>query len=297
MELGLYGIFGNPLTHSLSPAMQERAFFHSGIQARYLVLPMGSKFFLSALSKPDRLPLQGFNVTIPYKETVISCLDRVDEEALRIGAVNTVYRRGRRLLGTNTDVFGFLQSLHKDAGFKPKAKKAVVLGAGGAARAAVYGLAMAGAKEVTVFNRDAGRAEKMTDAFKKYFSKTELFGKALTDCSLAEVLKSADLVVNATSLGLKKTDSLPIPERILPEARRGRSEKLFYDMIYSPGETEFLRAARRKGHLVLNGTGMLVYQGAKAFEIWTGRKAPVREMRKALLEALGESDKNGKAAA
>lgn len=297
MALSLYGIFGDPLTHSLSPAMQERAFSHSGIQARYLVLPMGEKSFLSALSKPDRFPLQGFNVTIPYKETVISCLDQVSEEALRIGAVNTVYRRGRRLLGTNTDVFGFLQSLHKDGGFKAKAKRAVVLGAGGAARAAVYGLAMAGAGEVTVFNRDARRAARMVGGFKRFFPKTKLYGKALTDISLPDALKAADLVVNATSLGLKKTDSLPIPEKILPRAGQGVSRKLFYDMIYSPPETDFLKAARRKGHLVLNGAGMLVYQGARAFEFWTGRKAPVKEMREALLEALCERDKTWKAAA
>ncbi len=297
MALSLYGIFGDPLTHSLSPAMQERAFSHSGIQARYLVLPMGKKFFLSALSKPDRFPLQGFNVTIPYKETVISCLDKVSEEALRIGAVNTVYRRGRRLLGTNTDVFGFLQSLQKDAGFKVKAKKAVVLGAGGAARAAVYGLAMAGASEVAVFNRDAGRAGKMAGHFAKFFPKTKILGRALTDTGLGDALKASDLVVNATSLGLKKGDGLPVPEKILPGTGQGVSRKLFYDMIYSPPETDFLRAARRKGHSVLNGAGMLVYQGAQAFEFWTGRKAPVREMREALLAALCERDKNRKDAA
>lgn len=297
MALSLYGIFGDPLTHSLSPAMQERAFSHFGIQARYLVLPMGKKFFLSALSRPDRFPLQGFNVTIPYKETVIPCLDQVSEEALRIGAVNTVYRRGRRLMGTNTDVFGFLQSLQKDAGFKAKAKKAVVLGAGGAARAAVYGLAMAGASEVAVFNRDALRAVNMAGHFTKFFPKTKLFGRALTDIVLEDALKASDLVVNATSVGLKKEDGLPVPEKILPGTDHGVSKKLFYDMIYSPRETEFLKAARRKGHSVLNGAGMLVYQGAQAFEIWTGRRAPVKEMREAFLEALCERDKNRKAAA
>jgi len=295
--LSLYGIFGDPLTHSLSPAMQERAFSHFGIQARYLVLPMGKKLFLSALSRPDRFPLQGFNVTIPYKETVIPCLDKVSEEALRIGAVNTVYRRGRRLLGTNTDVFGFLQSLQKDAGFKAKAKKAVVLGAGGAARAAVYGLAMAGAAEVAVFNRDAVRAGKMAGHFAKFFPKTKILGRALTDIILVDTLKASDLVVNATSVGLKKKDGLPIPEKVLPGTNQGVSRKLFYDMIYSPPETDFLKAARRKGHAVLNGAGMLVYQGAQAFEIWTGRRAPVKEMRKAFLEALCERDKNRKAAA
>lgn len=297
MALSLYGIFGNPLTHSLSPAMQERAFSCLGIQARYLVLSLEKKRFLSVLSKAERLPLKGFNVTIPYKETVLSSLDHVSTEASRIGAVNTVYRQGKRWVGTNTDVFGFLESLRRDAHFLPRGKSAVVLGAGGAARAAVYGLASAEVREISVFNRDQQRAKRLVRSFHKFFPKTELKAGGLGDGGISNAVFSADLVVNATSIGLKAGEGLPVSERLIPRVSRKVSKKLFYDLIYSPAETVFLETAKRRGHAVLNGAGMLVYQGAKAFEYWTGRKAPVSEMRDALMEALRQRELQQKAAA
>ena len=285
----LYGIFGDPLAHSLSPAMQEKAFALSGVKAFYLALEMNKSRFKSAMSKLRSVPLKGFNVTIPYKELVISFLDQVSPEAARIGAVNTVYQKKSRWLGVNTDVYGFLKSLESDAGFKIRGKKALVLGAGGASRAAVYGLAKSGAKTIWIYNRHGGRAKLLAKQFQRYFPHVQLHGHSLLEPALQETLSSSDLIVNTTSLGLKQGDPSALSEKIIPKVRSGR-RKLFYDLIYSPAETRFLKQARKKGHDTLNGVGMLVYQGACAFEYWTGRKAPSKEMRKVLLKALHERE-------
>lgn len=295
MTLDLYGIFGNPLTHSLSPAMQESAFSKCGIQARYLVLPMDQVKFRRTLSRLKDFQLKGFNITIPYKEKVMPFLDEVSEEARRVGAVNTVYRRGHRWAGTNTDVYGFLESLRRDGGFKVRGKRAVVFGAGGAARAAVYGLASAGALEVAVFNRDAERALRLTNDFRRLFPSVCFSSGDLHGESAEAAVRSAHLVVNATSVGLKKADASPVEAKFIPAARDKKSRKLFYDLIYAPAETAFLLEAKKKGHAVLSGAGMLVYQGAKAFEFWTGRKAPVETMKASLLNALATRDPGRKA--
>ncbi len=289
----LYGIFGDPLSHSLSPAMQEKAFSLSGRKAFYLVLELGSQNFKTAMKKLKALPLEGFNVTIPYKESVMSFLDEISPEAAKIGAVNTVYRRGRRWLGTNTDVYGFLEALKQEGRFQIRGKRALVLGAGGAARAAVYGLAKSGAKEILIFNRHAERARLLAKQFQKLFPGVPLKGSSLENTCLAECLEASDLVVNSTSLGLKPGDPAVLPEKIIPKAYGGR-RKLFYDLIYSPAKTTLLRQAEKKGHRTLNGVGMLVYQGARAFECWTGKKAPVFEMREALVQALDERERKQK---
>jgi shikimate dehydrogenase len=281
----LFGIFGYPLSHTLSPAMQEAAFAAAGINAFYIALELDEKQFRQALSN-KKLNLDGFNITVPHKRTAMRFLDEIRPEAKAIGAVNTAFRKNGKWAGANTDAGGFLRSLREEGRFQPRSKKAVVLGAGGAARAVVYALAQSGARQITVANRHEARARELVRDFKKLFPRVALKSAA---ANRLEALKEADLVVNATSLGLKKNDPPVLSAASIPAA--GRKPKLFFDLIYHVPQTDFMKTAARKGHRVLNGTGMLLFQGAEAFEIWTGKKAPAEVMRRALLEALQHKGK------
>lgn len=280
----LFGIFGYPLSHTLSPAMHEAAFRELGIDASYVVAELALPAFKKLMRRMPRLILSGFNVTVPFKETVIPHLDQVHPEARRIGAVNTVYRKGTRWVGANTDMEGFLMTLQKDGAFCPTRKNAVILGAGGAARALVYGLSREGIREVLLADCFPEKARKIIQEMKKIFPKVRFQAMTAGMPEIKETIQTADLVINATPLGLQDKDPCVIPRNWIPQARNGK--KLFMDLVYNPAVTPFLREAKRKGHKTLNGLGMLLYQGALAFEYWTGRKAPVEVMRRALLEAL-----------
>ncbi len=277
----LYGIFGHPLAHTLSPAMHEAAFRKLGIDAHYVVLELAPNAFKKLMNQSSRISLSGFNVTVPYKETVMSYLDSVRPEARAIGAVNTVFKAGRRWVGTNTDMEGFLMAIMKDGGFRPSGKRAVVLGAGGAARAIVYGLAREGAREVLIADCFPGKARKIAGDMRKLFKRVAFRAVAAGTGEVKEALQKADVIINATPIGLKAKDPFVVPESWIP----GGGSKFFMDLIYNPAMTPFLKSAKKKGHRTLNGLGMLLYQGARALEHWTGRKAPVSVMRQALLQA------------
>jgi shikimate dehydrogenase len=279
----LYGIFGYPLSHTLSPFMHEAAFRKLGIDANYIVLELVPAAFKKLMRQTSRLVLSGFNVTVPYKETVMKYLDHVRPEARAIGAVNTVFKSGKRWIGTNTDMEGFLLAIIKDGGFHPARKRAVVLGAGGAARAVVYGLAREGAREVLITDCFPEKARKIVRDMRKVFKKV-LFRAVLAGTEeVKKAVQKADVIINATPLGLKPKDPRVMPDAWIP---RSRTKKIFFmDLIYNPAMTPFLLGARRKGHKTLNGLGMLLYQGARALEHWTGKRAPVEVMRKALLQA------------
>ena len=291
-EFRLYGIFGNPLSHTLSPAMQEAAFTALGLKAYYLALELGPASLKKVMRGLHRLTLDGFNVTVPYKEAVLHSMDRLTPEARAVGAVNTAFRRGKRWTGANTDVSGFLAALQKDARFYPRGKNILIFGAGGGARAAAYGLAKKGAKEIVIAARRGKRARKIVKDFKSIFPAT-VFKYTSLSLTLSPkgrgkgegALDGADLIVNATSVGLKPSDASLIPPGRIPKAA-GRRRKLFFDLVYRPAKTRFLKSAAQRGHKTLNGLGMLLYQGAKAFELWTGKRAPVPVMRKALHQAL-----------
>lgn len=261
--------------------MQEAGFGAAGIKAFYLVLDLAPADLKKTLRDLRKCVLDGFNVTVPYKETVIPYLERLTPEARAVGAVNTVFKAGGKWTGTNTDVYGFLKSLTLEGKFDPENKRALVIGAGGAARAVVYALASSGAQAVWVANRNAARAKKLVKDFRKLFPKIPVMAASLERAE--SLMLQAQLVVNATSVGLKAGEPV-LPESSIPEASSGK--KLFYDLIYHRGETEFLRVARKKGHRTLGGIGMLLFQGAKAFEHWAGKKAPVPVMKKALLAGL-----------
>lgn len=280
----LYGIFGYPLSHTLSPAMHETAFRKLGIHAHYLVMEFAPSEFMKLMRRASRLILSGFNVTVPYKETVLKYLDHVSPEAKAIGAVNTVYRRGTRWFGANTDMPGFLMALKKEGGFRPLGKKAVVLGAGGAARAVAYGLACEHIREVLITDCFPEKAKKIVREMRKIFPKVCFRAVAAGISEVKKALPEADVIINATPLGLKEKDPLVVPASWIPAAKGPK--KLFMDLIYNPAVTPFLKIAKRKGHRTLNGLGMLFYQGALAFQYWTKRPVPVAIMRRALLEAL-----------
>ena len=264
--------------------MQEAAFAAAGLKAYYVALELDARAFHKTLSDLDNLILEGFNITVPYKQVVMRYLDRVTPEARAIGAVNTGYKKGRKWVGANTDVYGFLRALKKEGHFEPRHKTILVFGAGGAARAVLYGLAQSGARKISVSNRHKARAVVLMRKFKKLFPKTAFEVLPEKQDTLKEAIAGADLVVNATSVGLKKTDRLWFPASWVLKAKG--KKKLFFDLIYHTRKTPFLNAAVRKGHRVLGGAGMLLFQGARAFEYWTGKKASVPVMRHALLEAL-----------
>ncbi|MDP3921568.1 MAG: shikimate dehydrogenase [Candidatus Omnitrophota bacterium] len=278
-EFQLYGIFGHPLEHTLSPAMQEAAMAGLGIKAFYLIFDLDGANFRRAMQSVEKSGLRGFNVTVPYKVDVMRYVDEITREARAVGAVNTVYRRGGKWHGANTDVEGFMTALRREAKFNPRGKKVLVLGAGGAARAVLYGLATNGASEITLLNRTLRRGVDCVGRLKSHFPTTRYRVGRLERRRLAEELSDVALVVNATSLGLKPRDRALITESLIPRATRTK-RMTFCDLIYSPLETPFLKAAKRRGHRTLNGVGMLAYQGARALQYWTGRRPPVELMRR-----------------
>lgn len=280
----IYGIFGFPLGHTLSPYFQEAAFQASGIPAQYLTFPLDEAHFKTAMKKlkPD-FALSGFNVTVPYKETVLPYLDRLTPAAKAIGAVNTVIFEKGKWLGANTDGHGFLMSLKKDGHFNPRHKKALMLGAGGSAKAVAYSLAEAGVSQLTMVNRTLSKAQRLIRTLRKQFPRLDCRVMHFDHSDWRKEIAFCDLIVNTTSVGLRQTDKPLLRLRDIPPAR-GR-KKLFYDLIYNPSETIFLRQARRKGHRGMNGLGMLFYQGVRSFELWTKKKAPERIMRDALIRA------------
>lgn len=287
----LYGIFGNPLKHTLSPAMQESAFQAVGKKGIYSVFELSPALFKKTLRKISPKVIQGFNVTVPYKQTVVSYVNALTDEARSVGAVNTVFRKNKKWVGTNTDVSGFLRSLKEEAGFVPSGKKVLILGAGGAARAVAYGLAKEGASKIFIVNRTMSKAKMLSNEFSKKFSRTHFYYSDMSPKFIGEAISDADLVVNTTSLGLHEGDKSPLSKELIPKAGE---RKLFVDLIYHREKTTFLVNARQKGHSILNGLGMLLWQGAKAFELWTGQPAPVQVMRKTLIQQLKQNTLNQK---
>ena len=266
--------------------MHEAAFRKLGIEAHYIVLDLVPAAFKKLMRQASKISLSGFNVTVPYKETVMPFLDRVRPEARAIGAVNTVYRQGKKWVGTNTDMEGFLLALMKDGGFRPSGKKAVILGAGGAARAVVYGLAREGAREILITDCFPEKAQKIAQDMCQLFPRAVFQAAVAGTPEVKEALQKADVIINATPLGLKSGDPRVVPDSWIPKA--GSSKAFLMDLVYNPAVTPFLKAGKRKRHKTLNGLGMLLYQGARALEYWTGKKAPVSVMRQALLQALKE---------
>jgi len=277
----LVGLIGYPVEHSLSPAMHNSAFAALNLNWCYVPLPVRPERLGKAVAGLRALGFVGANVTVPHKEAVISHLDHIAPAAQAIGAVNTiamssaVVREGK-LIGYNTDWRGFLTAL-SEGGFDPQGKRAVILGAGGAARAVVYALAQAGA-QVIVLNRTLARAQALVKDFSPLFPTLPL-----TPQTLEEQTADTHLLVNTTPVGMWPE----VDKSIWPEDLPFPGHLTVFDLVYNPRQTTLLRQARRAGAKVIGGLGMLVHQGAVAFELWTGEKAPVETMYEAANKTLG----------
>lgn len=260
-----FGLIGYPLEHSLSPAMHNRALKEVGLSGEYLLLPTPKEALPHRMAQV-REEFSGVNVTVPHKEAVLAFLDGLSPEAASIGAVNTIVNEGGRLIGYNTDAPGFLRGV-KEAGLL--LEPALVLGAGGAGRAVAYALKGEGVS-VYIWNRTPERARALAQEM------------GLKEAPL-EFARRARLIVNATRVGLMDKEATPLPAHLLPE------EGGVVDLVYRPLWTRLLLEAKARGLKVQHGLYMLVYQGALAFELWTGKKAPVLAMFQAACQALSEA--------
>lgn len=266
------GVIGDPVAHSISPAMQQPALDALGIAATYErwhtpAAELGER--IAGLSEPDVL---GANVTVPHKQAAMPLLDEISDLAARAGAVNTIVNREGRLFGDNTDVYGFKTSLMAscpDAG----SRSALVLGAGGAARAVVLGLADAGLIDIMIHNRDAARARTLAADLRP------VSVRLVDATAVRDALSQTSILVNATSLGWHAGET-PLDPALIAELPAG---SLVIDLTYRG--TDLLMAARARGLATLDGLPMLVHQGARALELWTGRTAPVDVMMDAALAA------------
>ena len=274
------GLIGYPLGHSISPVFQQAAFDHLGLAIRYELWetkPENLGQVVHGIRGADKL---GSNVTVPYKENVISHLDELDELASDIGAVNTIVKKGSSLMGYNTDAGGFIRALREQGGFEPEGKQVTMIGAGGVARAISFSLIKAGAKSLTLFDIDLGRAEKLAAELK--FAEIAILG---TDegSQYEHAIADADLLINCTPIGMKHSPSegqSPVAEELI------RAGAFVYDVVYNPVKTPLLKMAERAGARALGGLSMLVYQGIAAFELWTGQDAPVALMLQKAENAL-----------
>jgi shikimate dehydrogenase len=269
-------LIGHPVAHSLSAAMQQAAFDDQGIDAAYELWDRPPLVLADAIAEVRGEDFLGANVTIPHKERVVPLVDRQTDEAHATGAVNTITREGHRLVGHNTDVPGFKAALDALVGRQKMPRAAVVLGAGGGARAVVYGLITEGFQRIIVFNRHLHRAEAMVKHFGRSAAHMELRAMPWHESIIEAELAKSKVLVNATSIGLTG-DVSPIPADTIPP------ELLVLDLIYS--RTRLLRDAEAAGSTVADGELMLLHQGAAAFTLWTGRPAPLEVMRTALAAA------------
>jgi shikimate dehydrogenase len=276
----LVACFGQPVAENPTGAMQEAAFHALGLNWRYLTVEVPPDRLADAILGVRAFGMRGINLTIPHKVAVIPLLDQIAPDAAVIGAVNTVRREGDRLIGENTDGKGFLRGVRVDAGVDPKGKRAIVLGAGGAARAIVTELALAGVSDLVVVNRSADRAGQMVQELS---AKTNRVIRSVPWQSVYRVPADADLLVNATSIGLfPDVDAMPPVD-----LRDAAPSLLVCDAVFNPPETRLLAAARGRGLPVLDGLSMLVYQGVIGFQLWTGQDPPENVMKTALRKALG----------
>lgn len=283
-ETALTGIIGYPLIHSLSPLMHNKAFQALGINYVYVPFPVKPHHLAQAVSALPVLGIKGVNVTIPYKRDIIDYLDEVTETAKLMQAVNTIVNDHDRLIGYNTDGQGFLLSL-QEQGFIPQNRQVLILGAGGSCRAIAVILCLQKIKKLTLAGRNLGRAEALAVDLSKHFA-LDLAAKNMAHLTKAD-LTAADLIINTTPVGMYPN----IEERLPIDTRFLHNRQLVYDLIYNPRETIFLREAKHRGCTVINGLSMLVYQGAEAFALWTGRQAPIAIMRSAVQDM---SDQDGK---
>lgn len=273
----LYGVIGDPVFHSKSPLMMNRAFRETDVNGAYAAFHITPEKLADFITGVRAMGMRGVNVTIPHKLAVMELLDEIDPGARAIGAVNTIVNDNGRLTGYNTDGIGYVRSLKEEAEPNIAGKKVLVIGAGGASRSIAYAMLKEKPAELTIANRTAAKAVELADSLGGTLA--GLNGIAFD--ALEAACGEADIVINTTSVGMfPNVEASPVPgEWLKPGA-------VASDLIYNPLQTEFLRQAEQRGCRVHGGLGMFIYQGAYAFEYWTGQPAPAEAMKEEVLAAL-----------
>lgn len=282
----LIGLIGRNIAYTLSPLMHNTMFRTMGLDYVYVPLPVEPEHLKDAIAGIKALNFVGVNVTIPYKEEVIPLLDWISDDARDIGAVNTVkVEDDSTLSGYNTDVYGFLQSVKEELNFVPQDKRILVIGAGGAGRAIATGCVKEGAKRVVLVDIISEKLENLKKDLLSLSPTTEIVGYLPNETEKIETeLSNIDLVANATPIGMNPQDKPPIPLNSL------NKQAVVFDAIYAVKETATMRSARLAGcSAAINGIGMLVHQGAKGFELWTGKKPDTKLMRKVVESHIYEN--------
>lgn len=280
----LVGVIGWPVAHSLSPAMHNAAFTYAGLNWRYVPLPVRSGDLAMAVKGLPALGFRGVNITVPHKVDVIPLLDSLTEAVSIVGAVNTIRidRNTGHLEGLNTDMTGFLADIAANSIRINKVSRVLILGAGGASRAAAAGLVRSGA-HVIICNRTLSKAQAIVKFMQSSWAHPNIEAASMDD--LPHVTKGVTLIINATPVGMwPDVDSTPWPEGVpFPPGAT------LYESVYRPLKTRLMSDAEKAGLRAVGGIGMLVYQGAAAFEVWTGRKAPVDVMKMICQQELSEA--------
>jgi shikimate dehydrogenase len=272
------GVIGDPIEHSLSPAMHNAAFEHLKLDYVFLAFKVTTAEVENAMRGMRGLGIHGLNVTMPHKNAVIAYLDEVDSTAKFLGSVNTILNDNGKLLGFSTDGIGALNALREN-GVNLSGKKVLLLGGGGAAKAIAFALAKE-VNELSILNRTPEKTKALTDALSGKFGKKVTAG-SLAPSTIQENLQDADVLINATSVGMHPNveQSLVAPQWLKPDLT-------VMDIVYNPIETKLAKDAKVVGAKVVNGVEMLIFQGAASFEIWTGCSAPVEVMRKTAINKL-----------
>jgi len=281
MKKGL-GIFGWPISHTLSPLMHDTAIKGCGLDYSYTPFSVSPENLSKGVEAIRTLDFKGINVTIPHKENIIPYLDRLDSEAKLIGAVNTVVSEDGALVGYNTDGAGFIESFKAEVGFSPRDKKVILFGAGGAAKGIATSLLSEGVSSLLIVNRSESKGLSLAYKLKTTFG----VGVEVQAISLSELsdsqLKSADILINSTSVGMENSVGGLFDYDIISE------RQIVCDIVYRPILTPLLKAAQLKGSKTVGGLGMLIYQGALSFKLWTGVDMPVNVVRETLEMVLKE---------
>lgn len=273
------GLFGHPVGHSLSPLMHNKAFEVCGLNYRYAAFDVMPDEIGKAVEGIRALGFRGVNVTIPHKLAVMPYLDEIDEEARIIGAVNTIVNEKGRLIGYNTDGRGYVRSLVEETGLSLEKQRAIMIGAGGAARGVAVALLREGLQELVIVNRTKEKAFALAEDLKAAIPGKKVDALAMDE--LAEGSQSYTLLIQTTSIGMSPNiDESPVPKNFL------HPHLLVSDLIYNPLKTRIQRDAEEVGCKIHSGVGMFIYQGALSFQYWTGQGAPVEDMRSVVMNKL-----------
>jgi len=280
-------VIGDPIAHSLSPPMQNAALQDRQIDLQYTRLHIKPEDLDQAVALIRENDFLGVNVTLPHKQRAFELMDECDQQATDVGAVNTVAIRDKNLIGFNTDGVGFARAIREEFSIDLKDLRVLIVGAGGVARAIAFECGKQGCERLVIANRTGDRAADLVRELQKFFVGPKVLGPVarlqaigLSESELRGQIPHTDLVINATSLGLERSDRLPIGTHLL------EPHLMVYDTVYSPRRTPLLLAAEQTGARVANGLSMLLHQGALSFEIWCDREAPVAAMRSALETAV-----------